>query len=92
LHYTSTATVDFSLTVRQREFAFDAWLASVKKEAAAAARAEALDEVIKAVAIQTKKAGNGSDWTPLSPYDEGRNAGLVKAYNIAYDLKSATSA
>lgn len=90
-HYVSTETVDDSLTVRQRQFAFDAWLASIKKEAAAAARAEVLDEVIKAVATQTKKTGKGADWVPLSPYDEGRNAGLMRAYNIAYDLKDATS-
>jgi uncharacterized protein YhdP len=90
-HYASTETTDYSLTVRQREFAFDAWLDSVKKEAAAAARAEVLDKVIKSVATRTKKVGKGADWEPLSSYDEGRNAGLTTAYNIAYDLKNPTA-
>lgn len=88
---TTNQSANHSMSQRQMEFAFDAWLHSIKKEAAAAARVEVLDEVIKGVATQTTKAGTGSDWAPLSPYDEGRNAGLMRAYNIAYDLKIATS-
>ena len=89
-HYVATETVDDSMTQRQREFAFDAWLHNIKKEAAAEARREVLDTVIAGVATSTKKAKSGSDWEPLSQYDEGRNAGLMRAYNIAYDLKDAT--
>jgi hypothetical protein len=91
-YYATTNQENSSFTVRQMEFAFDAWLAQVKKEAAAEARAEALEEVIKGVSAQTKKAKKGGDWEPLSRYDEGKNAGLATAYNIAYDLKNTTPA
>lgn len=87
---TTNQSANHSMSQRQMEFAFDSWLHNVKKEAAAAARAEVLDEVIAGVATSTKKPKTGSDWEPLSQYDEGRNAGLMRAYNIAYDLKDAT--
>lgn len=88
-YHATTETVDYSRSVRQREFAFDAWLAQIKRDAAAEARAEALEEVIAAVATSTqklKKAGLGS----LTRYEDGKNSGLVMAYNIAYDLKNTT--
>jgi hypothetical protein len=86
-YYATTNQENTSFTVRQMEFAFDAWLAQVKKETAAAARAEALEEVIKGIVSCRKfKTGNA----PLSRYDEGKNVGLVTAYNVAYDLKNTT--
>lgn len=91
-YYATTNQANHSLTARQMEFGFDAWLAQVKKDAAAEARAAVLDEVIAGVATQTKKAGDGKNSAPLTRYDEGKNAGLVTAYNIAYDLKNTTAA
>lgn len=88
-YHATNETVDSSRSVRQREFAFDAWLAQVKKDAVAEGRAAALEEVIAEVATSTqkmKRAGLGS----LTRYEEGKNAGLVTAYNIAYDLKNTT--
>lgn len=87
---TTNQSANHSMSQRQMEFAFDSWLHNVKKEAAATARREALDEVIAGVATSTTKPKPGADWEPLSQYDEGRNAGLMRAYNIAYDLKDAT--
>lgn len=88
-YHATTETVDHTKSVRQREFAFDAWLAQIKKDAAAEGRATALEEVIAAVATSTqklKREGLGS----LTRYEEGKNSGLVMAYNIAYDLKNDT--
>lgn len=86
--YATTNQTDESLSPRQREFRFDQWLDQIKKEAAAQARIETLDEVIKEV-VSRRKLKSGSE--PLSDYDVGRNSGLVTAYNVAFDLKNPST-